>query len=267
MKIAVLITIYKRKNETIKCLDLLFKNNFELDVFISDSNSNNGIEYDLKNFKNIFYKNIGDNVFWNKGMNYSWEAASNFSDYDFFIWLNNDTYLNRDALKIIFDDYNKVEKKSIIVGTTKDKKGLTYGGRLGLKDSILVPNGYPQEVFIMNGNFVLIPKVVFSVLGYLDSKFTHSIGDIDYGLRAIEKGISVYIASKTIGLCNNNEFVWYNSNSFKARLKNLGSPKGVPIKEYFYFNKKHFGILSGVKFLLATFAALLFPRLYKIVKS
>ena len=267
MRIAVLMTIFKRQKETLKCLDALMSNNLDLDIYISDSNSKNNIESELKKYNNINFQNVGDDIFWNQGMNFSWIKAFDNFDYDFYIWLNNDTFLFKNALEILFNDYNKIETKSILVGITEYNNELTYGGRKKFGGELMKPNGFPQQVRIMNGNCVLIPKSSFKKLGFLDKKFSHSLGDIDYGLRAIKNSIPIYCTSELIGLCKKNNYVWYGSKSFYERFKNLKSPKGVPINEYFYFNKKHFGFTRGIKFLLATFLALFFPKIFKIVSN
>ena len=71
MDVAVLIATYKRKSETRICLEKLFQNNFNVDVFISDSNSKNNIQDLKKDYSNLNIVNVGDNIFWNRGMNYS----------------------------------------------------------------------------------------------------------------------------------------------------------------------------------------------------
>ena len=246
MDVAVLIATYKRKSETRICLEKLFQNNFNVDVFISDSNSKNNIQ-DLKNdYPNLKIVNVGDNIFWNRGMNHSWADALKTKEYDYYLWLNNDTYLYPDALKTIFNDLKNVESKSMIVGITEDKNKLTYGGRNDLKGKILCANGISQKVKYINGNFVLIPRSVFTSLGFLDNTFTHSLGDIDYGLRALKNNIGVYCTSKVVGFCEDNSFEWYDYSSFFLRLKNFSKPKGTPIREYFYFNKNHFGYLKAL---------------------
>lgn len=267
MKIAVLITTFEREKETKKCLKKLFENNYKLDVYISDSNSKNNIK-DLSNYySNVNIVNVGDNVFWNKGMNFSWNNALRHKEYDYYIWLNNDTYLYPYALDTIFNDLKKVGGKSIIVGTTENDYRITYGGRNSLKGDILKPNGVPQKIKYLNGNFVLIPKIVFSLVGFLNKNYTHSLGDIDYGLRAINENICLYNSSRVLGFCDDDNFIWYNQSSLYLRLKNFNSPKGTPIKEYFYFNKKHFGYFKAMKFILAVIVGILSPKLYKIISQ
>jgi len=268
-KIAVLMTTYNRITKTLACLENLFNcplpKEYSINVFIADSNSPDNTKSIIKEkFPDVEIFNVGDNIFWNQGMIKAWKRSLKINP-DFFLWLNDDTVLYENSIKDILKDYS-IKKNSIIVGVTEDEKGLTYGGRRDFKDYILSPNGTPQEIKIMNGNFVLVPKQVFEILGYLNYRFSHSLGDIDYGLRALKNGIYIYCTSKIVGYCSKNESVWYKENSFIKRLKVLNSPKGTPLKEYFYFNKKHFGVFKAIKFLIASFLALIFPNLYTSLK-
>ena len=70
---------------------------------------------------------------------------------------------------------------------TKSKKIHTYGGRINKK---LVPlNGKLQKCETFNGNIVLIPHYVHELIGFNDPYFHHSLGDLDYGMRANKAGI------------------------------------------------------------------------------
>lgn len=48
----------------------------------------------------------------------------------------------------------------------------------------IIPNGKLQLCEYFNGNIVLIPQAVYSVVGMNNPSYSHSIGDFDYGLRA-----------------------------------------------------------------------------------
>lgn len=267
MNIAVLIATFKKKEETLKCLKLLNSNNFKVEVFIADSNSKNNIEQSLTESSNIHFKNVGDEIYWNQGMILAWKEAFKFKEFDFYIWLNNDTYLYEDAIKTMLENYNSIEGESLIIGSTQYENKLTYGGRLDLKSPIIESSGFPMPVKIINGNCVLVSKNIFKKLGYLNKKFTHSLGDIDYGLRAIENRIGVYSTSKIIGECMANPYIWYDEKNIIDRIRALNSPKGTPLNEYLYFNYYHFGVFNALKFILASIFALLFPKFYKLLKT
>lgn len=268
-KIAILMTTYNRITNTLTCLENLFNcplpKEYSIHVFIADSNSPDNTESIIKEkFSDVEIFNVGDNIFWNQGMIKAWKRSMKIKP-DFLLWLNDDTYLYENSIKDILDDYY-INENSIIVGVTEDDKGLTYGGRRDFKEHILKPNGSPQKIKIMNGNFVLVPKQVFEIVGNLNNRFSHSLGDIDYGLNAIKNGIHIYCTSKIIGFCKKNKNIWHLESSFFKRLKVLNSPKGTPLKEYFYFNNKHFSVFKAIKFLIASFVALIYPNLYNSLK-
>ena len=270
IKVAALLSTHNRLEKTVKCLECLLNNKsnkFQIYIVISDSSSDLSIELELKNkFPNILYKRVSEDVFWNKGMINSWKNSVKLNP-DFFLLLNDDTFLAKDALNRMLKEYNDLKKPAIIVGATAQKNEITYGGRVNnLRESPLAPNNSIQEIKYINGNCVLISKYVFNKVGYLSEKYSHSLGGIDYGLRAKKIGIKSYLSGSIVGECEKNKNIWFNKKTFLERLEQLKSPKGVPINEYFYFNYIHFGIYNGLKFILSTIIALIFPKLYKLLR-
>ena len=267
------MTTFNRVETTIKCLDALFKadlpENYTLNVIISDSNSpDNTFEILKKKFPSIIIQNVGNNIYWNQGMIQSWNEAKK-SDPDFYLWLNDDTFINRDALRNIIKDYFLVSKDSIIVGATHFNSVCTYGGRFSkLDERPLVPNGKPTKIKYINGNFVLISRKVFNKIGELDNHYSHSLGDIDYGLRVIKKGLNNCILPDIIGFCEANSRLRYDPKSrFIEKIKSLRSPIGLPFKEYFYFNFKHYGLLKSLKFTIGIIISLVIPMVYNKISK
>jgi len=195
-----------------------------------------------------------------------WEYASTKKDYDFYVWLNDDSILDKNSFSVIYNDL-KTKNSSIIVGTfissNKSLQKITYGGR-NKNLNLIEPSGEPQECTLINGNFVFIPREVFKKIGFLSNKFTHNYGDIDYGLRAIKKKIKIFIASEVVGVCNQNEIeVWRRPNtSFFSRLKSLYESKSFIIHEVMYFQLVHFGFLAFIKHFLGVVIVILSPKIY-----
>ena len=272
--ISVILTTYNRVENTLTCLKHLkncdLPKNIYLKIFIADSNSSdNTLKIVKSTYPDIEIFNVGNDVFWNQGMRLAWEKALKFQT-DYFLWLNDDTYLNKNALKTLIKDYRSLFNSSIIVGVTDHKSELTYGGRIKkYNNELLKPNGFPQKATYMNGNCVLVSNKIYSKLGNLNSYYNHSLGDIDYGLRAIKNNVGVYISSYVVGSCLPNFFIWYDPKfSFLKRYKLLISPKGLPLKDYVYFNYTFFGIFKVIKFFASTTIALLYPKLFiKIQKK
>ena len=244
--IAVLLTVHNRCAETIACLSRLYAqrlpNNVLFDVFMVDDGCTDGTAEVVKEkFPNVHIITADGSLYWNRGMYRAWEVAAEASEYDYYLWLNDDTMLFPQAVKKMFILNEEYNAKVIIAGATKSKDSddLTYGGRIGAR--IPKCDGYPHEVEYFNGNVVLIPQSVFATLGNLDYYYTHSKGDFDYGLRANRKGIKMYQMGEVVGTCEAHEQVdsWCDPNiPFRQRWKLMHKPNGMPPNETFHFEKQ-----------------------------
>lgn len=267
--IAVLITVHNRKKTTLECLHNLYSQNtgsYTLDVFLVDDASTDGTGDAVRAQYPDVNLILGDgNLFWNRGMRKAWEIALR-RPHDFFLWLNDDTIIYENAINNILEDYHHLPPKSIISGATCasfDNTKVTYGGNT---DKMLSPNGIPQHIDYMNGNFVLIPNIVCQVVGINDAKFTHSYGDREYSVRCNKNGIGVYLASHFIGICDVHEKVkkCYDPNyGLFERLKNLISPLGNPPSELFYMYYRESGLYIAIKYVLANLLCAIFPKTAK----
>ena len=267
--IAVLITSFNRKNITLKCLEKLFlqkPTGFNLNVFLVDDGSTDGTFKAIsKTFPQVkIFKGDGD-LYWNRGMYKAWSEASKQNN-DFYLWLNDDTFLFENAIQRALKISSKVDNNSIIVGSTCSNLNhelTTYGGREGQK--ILQNKGQIMECSTFNGNFVLIPNSVYNKLGNLDYKFRHSFGDIEYGMRAIKNKINVYIAPDHIGTCEPHDSIikcFSPKVPFLIRFKHFYSPLGMNPLEFFYMNKKYKGFFIASRVFITTHLRVLFPKVW-----
>ena len=177
-------------------------------------------------------------------------------NYDYYLWLNDDTLLYEDSLDRLLKTHYKLSekytKKTIIVGSTCDPATgiLTYGGAIHcsrwhpLKFRLIKPSDIPLEIDAMNGNCVLISSEVVRIVGNIDKAFSHSIGDYDYALRAKSLSCSVWLAPGYVGTCERNKVNLFTMNvNIKEKLKRINQPKGLPFIEWKVFAKRHAGIL------------------------
>lgn len=242
--IAVLITCFNRKQLTLNCLHNLYNQGYIISVYLVDDGSSDGTSDSIKCLfpdVNLILGN-GD-LFWNRGMHLAWEIAS-ASNYDFYIWLNDDTVLFDNAFDNIFNVSFKMNNKSIICGAIKaiDDDLFTYGGKDKNLNPVL-PNNKNDEICFLNGNFVLIPSYVFKKVGNLDSFFHHDLGDYDYGLRARKIGLKIYTTEVFVGSCDRN--VSLNTKGRKSnlnlieRFRRLYSPFGFHPIQQFVFHFRH----------------------------
>lgn len=256
--LALLLTCYNRKLATLECLKKIYEQIVfvEIDIFLCDDGSTDGTyEAVRQKYPKVhLLKGTGD-LFWNRGMLASWKMAYYTKEYDAYVWLNDDTFLNVDALSEMIDCSNACDDKSIICGTfCSDSGDFSYGGRK--KDnSPLIPNGSMQEVYWLNGNCVLVPKYVVDKIGLLDGMFQHHLGDFDYGLRAMEAGLKIVTTRKYLGICNPNKIINNRSRkdglSVVERFKWLYSPLGDNPFIQFRYIYRHFGLKSAIFIFIA----------------
>ena len=273
--LAILITCHNRKEKTLLCLKSLFDQNnltngFKFDVFLVDDGSSDGTREAINATFPLVRIIQGDgNLYWNRGMHLAWEKASKFHHYDYFLWLNDDTFLFQNALQLFVDASVETNNKSVICGSTFSEVNqmISYGGR-DLKGNLIVPNGKLQVVpHTFNGNAVLIPKLVYDKVGNLDRKYPHAIGDFDYALRVRRANLKSYILGDFVGVCEGNNVLpnWCLMDiPFKQRLFSLYSPLGNSHPMYFFlFDLNHFGLFVALKHFITIHLRLISPRLWK----
>jgi GT2 family glycosyltransferase len=271
ISIAVLITCFNRKEKTIHCLESLFNqnaldNDFNIEIFLVDDGSTDGtLEFIRDYFPNINFIQGTGNLYWNRGMHLAWENAAATKDFDYYMWLNDDTYLFKNALSnILFDSFSN----SIICGTTKSSLSgeITYGGFSNNDKKFIVPNGNYQNAYYCNGNCVFVPRNVFRKLGNLDPIFHHALGDFDYGLRARKNGFDIKVAPDYIGFCENHESLpkWRsNSINLVNRIKYLYDPlSGCNPIQYFVYDNRHNGIFIACIHFISLHLRCIFPFLW-----
>lgn len=269
--IAVLLTVFNRKDKTLQSLERLYKllplDGYQVDVYLTNDGCTDGTpEAVAELFPQVKIINAKGDLFWNRGMWTAWDTAAKTKDYDFYLWLNDDTFVYDNMLRGLIDSAVETNEKAIIVGATEstDHSEITYGGRL--KDGkIPIPNGRLVKVNHFNGNIVLIPQAVYSVLGNLDPYFTHSKGDFDYGLRAKKVGIDIYQAGEVLGECDAHPTLdkWCNPNvPLSQRWKMLNRPNGMPPKETFHLEKKHVGLVTACLHYVTIYVRCLCPKLW-----
>jgi GT2 family glycosyltransferase len=195
------------------------------------------------------------NLFWCGGMRLAFDAALK-DDFAFYLWLNDDTLLESDAVARLLVTHQSLaaagNERAIVVGSTRDPQTgeLTYGGLVRssrihpLKYRLLKPGDKPIRCDTMNGNCVLIPRAVAAVVHNLSEEFRHGIGDFDYGLRARKAGCTVWIAPGYIGTCGWNDMTggFLDPRSpLRKRWQHMKSDKGLPPGEYLTYARRHAG--------------------------
>ncbi|MCX2478268.1 glycosyltransferase family 2 protein [Pedobacter sp. MC2016-15] len=254
MTIAVLLATFNRREKTLSCLESLFEQalpeNVEITVFLTDDNSSDGTRDALREKYpevNIF-KGSGS-LFWAGGMRNSWTEALK-ADPDYYLLLNDDTLLEKDAIiKLLrYYDVYGTEPNAIAIGSTIDHDNeISYGGRL-LYNQKKVQNytAYSETEYVecdlANANIMLVPREIVEQVGILSDRYTHSIADFDYTMKAKKAGFKAVVMPGVLGSCIDDHGNNWKSGkaTLKERISYLKSPKGLAYKEYMGFIRHHF---------------------------
>src|SRR5574344_232419 len=268
--IAALLTVHNRREKTLECLRCLYKQlpieGYVLDTYLTEDGCTEGMSEAVREeLPQVTIINGDGSLFWNRGMYAAWCKASETKEYDYYLWLNDDTILYDNSLKRMLELSQLKDNKCIIVGATCDENGIiTYGGR-NRQGELIPKSNFEKKCYYFNGNIILVPKNVYMILGTNSYIYHHALGDFDYGLRAAEKGISCYVLSGFMGICDNNKDIpiWCSPNiSFKKRWNKLRSPLGCNPEEFFIFSKKHYGYLNAINSYIKIHLRVIFPSLW-----
>jgi len=263
------------------CLDALMRqeaiDDVRVQVYLVDAGSTDGTAEAIKErYRNIRVILRDSSLYWCGGTRVAFSEAMK-EDYDYYLWLNDDTMLLSSAIRIMLDTAREIEhregKAGIAVGSTRDPGTgrCTYGGVVQsskwrpLVHRLAEPSGKLERCDTMNGNCVLIAREVGRLVGNLSPEFTHRVGDRDYGLRARAKGFPLWIAPTYVGECARNlPPLWANPETpLKRRLKALRSPKGLPPREWIVYTRRHAGIPWSQYYWLTLYLRVLLPNLWK----
>ncbi|MBR3526457.1 MAG: glycosyltransferase family 2 protein [Bacteroidales bacterium] len=263
---AVLITCHNRKDTTLSCLGRLFAIRKDVDVYCVDDNSTDGTADAIrKMFPQVILIHGDGNLFWCRGMRKAWTEASGSKDYDFYFWLNDDLLLYDDCFDEMLECSELLGHQAVIAGLVQEKttKQVIYGGYD--KSKRLIPaDGQLNEVYNLNGNFVLVPKSVFVKIGIFDPVYHHDLGDVAYGYEAHKQGLRVCTSRKYIGctdavLQSKDERKRQYGVSVVKRFKKLYSPLGSNPFITFHFLRRYEGIGKAVLFFIYVHTINLLP--------
>lgn len=267
MKLLALLTSHNRKENTIKCLHALENAatgaGVEINAILVDDGSTDGTGDSVRSqFAWVKVVDGDGSLYWNRGMHKAHQCAEG-EDYDFIVWINDDTFLTYDSLKELLgvsqSVFNSDKKWPIVVGVSADpdSNNVTYTGQVRV--SRFRPFAYKKvhsnseiiDCCAMNGNLVLIHREIITKVGNLNPIFEHAMGDMDYSLRAIKKGIRVIVAPGIHALCKENSPKGSYADktlSFRMRWKLITDKKGLPIQSWYVFTKEHGGKFWPVHF-------------------
>ena len=280
--IAVLMTCFNRREATLKCLRALYDQNIaenvDFNVYLVDDGCTDGTGVAVRRqYPKVRVLQGNGNLYWCGGMRMAWSEAMK-ENYDYYLWLNDDTILLPGAFDALLKTAHSIQEKEgregIIVGSCRDPESgqHTYGGKIKrnrhsrLPDQPMPPIDEMNHCDTMNGNLVVVPRQVFILLGNLSPEFTHAFGDVDYGMRGRRSGVPISVAPGHLAECAANVRVrpWTARNvPLKERWRDMCNPHGLPPKQWYLYVKRHTGSAWPYYFLKPIFRVII-PQLWSL---
>lgn len=281
------MTVYNRKEKTLRCLDSLSRTlaghekDVSVTVFLTDDGCSDGTADAVREQAFPFEIDIlqGDGtLFWNGGMINSWKAALAAGGWDGYLWLNDDIEVLPEYWDdlLLADAYSreKYGKGGIYVGSTKDADTgkFTYGGfvytnKLTLKDRFILPDGKScQECDAAHGNITFVSGKVVESQGVFCEDYIHGGTDHDYTYLAHKAGFPVLVLPHYSASCKNDHPKDGGRERFfalplKERMQALKKPQGLNLHNALLFSKRCFPWRYPIIWLTGYMKAL-FPKTY-----
>lgn len=249
VNIITLATCFNRSEKTINCLEILHKvvapECVNIEHVIVDDRSTDGTPERIKTlFPSVTLLSTNGDCYWAGGMRFGWDNLVCKKQFDYLIVYNDDGDFFLDVLEgyielLVSGD---LSEDSIYVGgfNSIDDAKVTYGGRVRrtilhpLFTRLVIPSGKLEKVDNLNMNFAIIPNKILNSIGFLSKDFKHGQADFDYGLRACENNIDIYLLPYLVGRCDHNNIAGTSLErgiSLRERFKRLVSIKEQPVKQ------------------------------------
>lgn len=263
--LCALLTCFNRREKTLACLAALQSNqasaNVDLHAVLVDDCSSDGTAAAVRErFPWVQVVAAEGDLFWCRGMHRAYAHAMP-QGHDFYLWLNDDTVLDGDALARLLACQARLRGQPqpvIVIGSTRDSRSgaTTYGGECRqtwwpTSFDKVEPKAEAVSVESFDGNIVLFSRAAAKQAGNLDPHFEHAMGDIDYGLRANRAGVATWLAPGWHGVCDDNPVngtFLDPALPWPRRWRLMMGRKGVPWRSWWHFNRRHSGLLSPVVF-------------------
>ena len=201
--IYVILVNYNGLNDTLECIDSISKSTVkDYRIVVVDNDSKDGTKeyFESHTLNNVVYihsdKNGGFSYANNIGIKYALD-----NDADYVLLLNNDTLVEPNFLEQL-EKAAKENEKSIVSGKilyAYDKKHIWYAGgsfsyvtgrskHIGINEVDSGQYDKNQEVSMLSGCCMFIPRKVLEEVGLMDEKYFLYCEDLEYGCRMVNKG-------------------------------------------------------------------------------
>lgn len=248
MNIAIIILHYKNLQDTLDCLRSIEKqifNHDDITVILVDNDEepllNRRISELKRLLKNITILTPKNNLGFAKGINLGLRKAMEDKKIDYFLILNNDTILPRDALSKLIANDADIVSPVLKFKNTQGEWVYDYGGKINWWTGRTThvekkARGNRQQateskIDYVSGCCMLVKRKVLETVGLLDERFFFYFEDVDFCLRAGKNGFKIEAAGNvavyhklggSIGRWSKRAIMYNLISNFKFIRKNLG---------------------------------------------
>lgn len=242
-KIGIILVNYNGYEDTIACINSINKSSYK-DYFIVviDNNSKESFG-DYKEFPNVIYKRLNENVGFGIANNIGAELAIR-EGASHILCLNNDTEIKTNTLAKLLEKSDKKTITTAAIYYYSNKNELWYGGgEISKFKGKFVHKQYKsdKEISFISGCCMLIPVNCIKDIGLFEKEYFMYYEDADFSIKALNNGYRLYYV--------------YDAVVFHKVGKTVNKENGI--KDYYltrnrlYILKKYknyFGIFSHLYF-------------------
>ena len=267
--IAAVLTCFNRKEKTVQCIKSLADGNSDCHIrfIVVDDNSTDGTKEALEDLSyDIKIIDGNGQLFWCGGMYTGLGYVLDNETTDYVLFVNDDVAFYPSIIDRMLVEVSegasdsasemavKIDRPDILVGTTCDTDGkVSYGGVVLTSKHLakfeILDINQKRKCDTFNCNCALVPFEIVKKIGNFDNKYTHSMGDFDYGLRASRSGYIINNTDYYVGECDTNSEIgtWKDTAlPRKERMRLKETRKGLPKSDWWHFCKKNFGLMPAI---------------------
>ena len=252
-RIAIVVLNYNKKLDLLEALESIYASDYpEYEVIVVDNDSTDGsADAVAEQFPQADLIRNPENSGVSKGRNTGWRYAEEHYEYDYIIFLDDDTVVTTDFLSKLVEAYRSHPEAGVLAGkafTSFEKNQLmSVGIRANLYTGLVYDMGVgesdegqydvPREIDAAGGFAFMVRAALFRRLNAFDERYSpYGWEDVDFSLRARQVGYTVrYVPDAR--LCHKGT---------KAGRKPKAGYERNKIKNYLYLLKQHANPLQKV---------------------
>ena len=227
IRIAAILPVFNRVDETLKCLSRLLSLQTEkinIKVVLVDDGSTDGTNTKVsEQFPNVIILKGNGNLWWAGGVNEGLKYIEKNVTCDYVLLLNNDTLFFENTLEKLIEVIKHDVKTVCCPVVIDEESGKIYSAGQKLTGPVkeLKPlykgkdiNQHYKEIIecdSVGSRFVLMPKRIVADIGFFDQKrFPHGYSDFEYFLRAKKRGYRILVTTDSfISTKQNRNYINY----------------------------------------------------------